>query len=95
MRRYLIFLMLLMSAAVHAGTSLRVGNKVLSVGDSAARVLELMGEPRVRAFKQWQGGAMPGNQLAVGEEWQYPQDGRTIVITVVGGRVVSFEAVHD
>ena len=94
-RRCLILPLLLVSAAVHADTSLRVGSKVLSIGDSAARVLQLMGEPQIRAFKQLQGGALPGNQLAVGEEWQYAQDGKTIVITVVGGRVASFDTVHD
>lgn len=81
--------------AVHASTSLRVGNKVLVIGDSAARVLQLMGEPQVRAFKQLQAGVLPGNQLANGEEWQYPQDGKTIVITIAGGRVANFETVHD
>ena len=94
-RRYLILLLLLVSISAHADTSLRVGSRVLSIGDSAARVLQLMGEPQVRAFKQLQGGALPGNQLAVGEEWQYLQDGKTIVITVVGGRVTSFDTVHD
>lgn len=95
MRRHLIFLLLLVCVAVHAETSLRVGSKVLSTGDSAARVLQLMGEPQIRAFKQVQGGALPSNQLAVGEEWQYSEDGKTIVITVVGGRVTRFDTVHD
>lgn len=81
--------------AVHASTSLRVDNKVLVIGDSAARVVQLMGEPQVRAFKQLQAGVLPGNQLANGEEWQYPQDGKTIVITIAGGRVANFETVHD
>lgn len=95
MRRYLILLLLLASMTLHAATSLRVGSKVLIIGDSAARVLQLMGEPQIRAFKQWQGGGLPSSQLAAGEEWQYLQDGRTTIITVVGGRVVNFETVHD
>lgn len=95
MRRYLILLALLASVPIHAATSLRVGNKVLIAGDSAARVRQLMGEPSIRAFKQLQIGAMPDNQVANGEEWQYLQDGKTIIVTVVGGRVVSFETVHD
>ncbi|WP_130617443.1 DUF2845 domain-containing protein [Dyella amyloliquefaciens] len=95
MRRHLIYLLLLVSIFAHAATSLRVGNKVLTVGDSAARVLQLMGEPSIRAFKQFQVGGMPDNQLANGEEWQYLQDGKTIIVTVVGGRVVNFETVYD
>jgi hypothetical protein len=95
MRRYAIALLILLCISAHAATSLRVGNKVLTVGDSAARVLQLMGEPSIRAFKQFQVGGMPDNQVANGEEWQYLQDGRTIIVTVVGGRVVNFETVHD
>ena len=95
MRRHLILLLLLASIFGHAATSLRVGNKVLTVGDSAARVLQLMGEPSIRAFKQFQVGGLPDNQVANGEEWQYLQDGKTIVVTVIGGRVVNFETVYD
>ncbi|MFC4525110.1 DUF2845 domain-containing protein [Dyella halodurans] len=95
MRRYPLLLLLLASMTLHAATSLRVGSKVLIIGDSAARVLQLMGEPQVRAFKQLQTGGLPSNQLAVGEEWQYLQEGKTIIITVAGGRVVNFETVHD
>lgn len=95
MRRYLILLLLLTSLSGHAAASLRVGNKVLTVGDSAARVLQLMGEPSIRAFKQFQVGGLPDDQIANGEEWQYLQDGKTIVVTVVGGRVVNFETVYD
>ena len=98
MRRYMIPFLLLLALSAHAATSLRVGNKVLTVGDSAARVLELMGEPSIRAFKQFQVGGLPDNQIANGEEWQYLQDGKTIVVTVVtvvGGRVVNFETLYD
>lgn len=94
-RRYLILLLLLASLTVHASTSLRVGSKVLIVGDSAAQVLQLMGEPSIRAFRQLQMGGLPSNQLATGEDWQYRQNGMTIIITVVGGRVVNFETVYD
>lgn len=95
MRRYLIPFLLLASMSLHAATSLRVGNKVLTVGDSAARVLQVMGEPSIRAFKQLQMGGLPDNQVANGEEWQYLQDRKTIVVTIVGGRVVNFETVYD
>ena len=95
MRRYLVLLLLLVSLTVHAASSLRVGNKVLTTGDSAARVLELMGEPAVRAFKQLQTGPLPSNQVAAGEEWQYPQGGKAIVITVVQGRVIFIDTIYE
>ncbi|GLQ95591.1 DUF2845 domain-containing protein [Dyella mobilis] len=50
MRRYLVVVVLLMCcASAHALESLRVGNQLLVVGDSAARVKALMGNPSVRA----------------------------------------------
>jgi hypothetical protein len=91
MHRYLILALLLASVAAHAATSLRVGNKVLTLGDSAARVLELMGQPTIRTFEHQQAGGLPNNQLASGEQWQYAKDGKTIVITVVGGRVTNLK----
>jgi hypothetical protein len=95
MRRYLALAVLLVSISVHAMTSLRVGSKVLTIGDSAVRVLQLMGEPTLRVFKQYQVNGMPDNQLANGEEWQYAQDGKTIVITIVGGRATKFDTLYD
>lgn len=86
--------LVLASASAFAGTSLRVGSKVLTVGDSAVRVLELMGEPAIRALSQSQSGGLPNNQLAAGEQWQYAQEGKTIIITVVGGRVASIETLY-
>jgi hypothetical protein len=94
MPRYLILFLLLASLAIHAATSLRVGNNVLTIGDSAARVQELLGQPTMRTFMRRQSGALPDNQLAPGELWQYAQDGKTIVITIVGGRVTNFETLY-
>lgn len=40
MSRYLILVLLLVSIAAHASTSLRVDNKVLTIGDGAAKVMQ-------------------------------------------------------
>jgi hypothetical protein len=45
MRRYLVVLLLACALPAHALESLRVGSQVLSVGDSAARVRALLGNP--------------------------------------------------
>jgi hypothetical protein len=95
MRRYLVLLLWLACATAHAATSLRVGSKVLTLGDSAARVQQLMGEPTVRVFKLLQVNGLPDNQLTSAEEWQYAQDGKTEVITIVGGRVVKFDTLYE
>jgi len=48
MRRYFLLALLLISFSAHALQSVRVGSQVLVVGDSAARVKELLGNPSVR-----------------------------------------------
>lgn len=95
MRRRLAVIFLLAAFSAHAGDSLRVGDRVLTTGDSAARVLLFMGEPAIRAFQQFQAGALPRNQLAAGEDWQYLQDRKTIVITIVGGRVSNIATLYE
>jgi hypothetical protein len=48
--RSLVLSLLLFCAAVRAETSLRVGTKVLTLGDSAVRMQQLLGRPTVRAL---------------------------------------------
>jgi hypothetical protein len=95
MSRYLGLILWLASLTAHASESLRVDNKVLTVGDSAVRVLQLMGQPTIRSFQDTPVGGLPLNQLAPGEYWQYERNGMTIIITVVGGRVANFETLHE
>jgi hypothetical protein len=94
MRRYLMSGLLLACVTAHAATSLRVDNKVLTIGDSAAYVLELMGQPAVRTFMNPHSGGLPDSQVTAGEQWQYAQDGKTIVITIMGGRATNFETLY-
>lgn len=94
MQRYLITFLLLTSFSVHAADSLRVGAEVLTTGDSAVRVLELMGQPTIREFQYPQGGGLPANQVAPGEQWQYANGGKTTVITIIGGRVANIETLY-
>jgi hypothetical protein len=64
MRRYLVVVVLLIGCAdAHALESLRVGNQLLVVGDSAARVKALMGNPSVRA----KGGSGKGSTKSSGK----------------------------
>ncbi|RDS84888.1 DUF2845 domain-containing protein [Dyella monticola] len=95
MARYLILVLLLISATAYAESSLRVGTKVLTIGDSATRVQQLMGQPTIRTFISTPSSSLPNNQLMPGEQWQYAQDGKTIVITIVDGRIVKFETLYE
>jgi Protein of unknown function (DUF2845). len=83
------------TAAAAASDSLRVGNRVLVVGDSAATVAALLGKP---AHKSHQGTSRSSSRrgkrvrstsgnAARGEQWQYRRDDRVIVVTLVDGRV--------
>lgn len=87
--------MVAFTAQAGSGT-LRVGNQVLVVGDSATRVVELLGKP---SYKSRGKGA--SNRRATGsrksrgsrttetsgEQWQYRQGNRVVTVVVVDGRV--------
>ena len=82
MRRLFIALLLMTSLSAQAGSTLRVGNVVLTVGDSAVRAIELLGTP---AYKEPVESEFGGYR---GERWQYQRDdGHIIIVTIINGRV--------
>jgi hypothetical protein len=106
MRRYVLLALLITSFSAHALQSLRVGSQVLVVGDSAARVKALLGEPSVRAkpsnsskrtkstskAKSSSRGRTAGAKDK-GEKWQYQRDGRFTTFTIVDGKIAHIEDV--
>ena len=92
-------LLLAFAASVAATDTLRVGSRVLVVGDSAATVTALLGKPSHKSHRNGargssRGGSRRGHRVraagaatARGEQWQYRRDGRVIVVTLVDGRV--------
>lgn len=105
MRRYGLSVLLLLAFAAHAGSgTLRVGTQVLTVGDSASRVVELLGKPSYKSHKKT--GARSGNvrrgkhsgrrktsssREAGGEQWQYLRGNRVTTILLADGKVIGFE----
>ena len=93
MRRYFLALGLLgLAAAVQASSTLRVGNQVLTAGDSAMRVTELLGKPSYkshrRAARSRRGQrSRVVNDAARGEQWQYRRGDHVTTVTIVDGRV--------
>lgn len=82
MRRYLFIALLLLSATASAADTFRVGSEVLTVGDSAARAMQLMGRPD---FKEPVESDLGGYK---GERWQYARDdGHIVIITIMEGKV--------
>ncbi|WP_109123664.1 DUF2845 domain-containing protein [Dyella sp. C11] len=96
MRRYLVLASLLFACAAHAGGgTLRVGSEVLSPGDSATRVIELLGKPSYRGHAKAPSSRSGGKKGAKsssssgGEQWQYRQGNRIVTIVLANGKVTS------
>lgn len=94
MRRYLGMTCLLAAFAAHAGSgTLRVGSQVLVVGDSAARVVELLGKPTYKSHgnASHAGGRKKsrrsGSTGSAGEQWQYRSGNRLVTVVVTDGKV--------
>ncbi|QAU24747.1 DUF2845 domain-containing protein [Dyella sp. M7H15-1] len=107
MRRYPLFVILLVcSASAHALESLRVGNQLVVVGDSAAKVKALMGNPstRTKSSSGKSSSKVKTTSPSVskskrqeakekGETWQYQRDGHTTIFTMAHGKITHIEDV--
>lgn len=99
MRIRLILALLVFSAAVQASSTLRVGNQVLTAGDSSGRVTELLGKPSSRSHRSGQRGSRRRGRGGVrvvtndtrGERWQYRRGDHDTVVTIVDGKVSDIE----
>ena len=105
MRIFLIIALFVFSAATQASSSLRVGNQVLSIGDSAVRVTELLGKPSYKAHghssrssssrssrsRRSRATAKATTKKADGEKWQYRRGDHVTIVTMVDGKVSDIE----
>lgn len=98
MRIHLVVALFAFSAAVHASSTLRVGNRVLTAGDSRERVVALLGKPtsKSHAHKSRRRGSRGGGVRVVdsrqgGEQWRYRRGDHVTVVTIVDGRVSDIE----
>lgn len=82
-----IFLALIASAALANG-NYAAGGKVLSPGDSAMRVLDAMGEPKMKEPVQNRLGAQ------MGEYWYYKDGNKTIRFFISGGKIIEIEEIR-
>lgn len=86
MRRLLLIPLLALSLGVCASETLRIGQQVLSVGDTAAYTLELLGTPIYKERMENEFGAFKG------ERWQFSRDdGHVVTVTIIAGKVASIE----
>lgn len=96
MRIPLVFLFLVVGTAAHASSTLRVGNQVLTAGDSQERVTELLGKPSSRTHRHASRGRRGRGVRLIsrnegGEQWRYRRSGHVTVVTIVDGRVTDIE----
>ena len=104
--RSCLALFLMLALPVRADT-LRAGSRVLTTGDSTARVLELLGPPAHKARggtapqktaakhrkggKAGKGSRGANKDVSAGERWQYRLGNRTVTVVLVDGRVTRIE----
>jgi hypothetical protein len=98
MRRCLVIALFALSAAAQASSTLRVGNRVLTAGDSRERVVELLGNPSSKSHQRSshgrgsrRGGVRVLDNHQGGEQWRYRRDDHVTVVTIVDGRVSEIE----
>jgi hypothetical protein len=82
MKRWMVLVAGLMLAfSVHASDSVRFDNRVITVGDSESKVLEVAGEPVRRVQLENKFGAARGYRL------DYEQGRKTVQIYITQGQV--------
>ncbi|HEY0199946.1 MAG TPA: DUF2845 domain-containing protein [Rhodanobacter sp.] len=100
MRIIFIVALLVFAMAAQASATLRVGNRVLSAGDSSERVTELLGKPSSRTHRRSshsggsrrsRGTRVVNNNDQPAEQWRYRRDGHVTVVTIVDGRVTDID----
>jgi hypothetical protein len=89
MKRWLFLVAGLMLAfAVQASDSVRFGSRVVTVGDSESKVLQVAGEPTRRVQLQNKFGAASGYRL------DYDQGRKTVQIFISQGQVVAIAELY-
>jgi hypothetical protein len=110
MRIRLVLALLALSAAAQASSSYRVGNELLTAGDSAARAIELLGKPSYTSRRSdshrsdsssdcSRSSCSRDVRIATdgenGEQWQYLRDDRVVTVTIVDGKVRDIDDRRD
>ena len=85
----ILAILLLATSLAAQANSVRIGNRIITEGDSVGTVRQVAGAPdRIVTLENDRGAA-------VGERWEYYRsDGTTVMVTIHDGRVVSIEEVR-
>jgi hypothetical protein len=72
----------------HAAESYAFGNRVLTVGDSAGKLIELAGSPVHKEPVENKFGAQEA------ERWEFRRDDKTLFVTIRKGKVAQIDEVY-
>jgi hypothetical protein len=88
-RTTLLAAMLLTATSAFALDTFRFGSRLVEVGDSAGKLMEIAGEPVYReAIESAQGGRE-------GERWQYSLDGKSVTFVIKDSKIASIEQLRN
>lgn len=80
---------LLAAGLAFAADTYRSGTRVITVGDSTAKLAQVVGTPTIKEpIESAQGGRE-------GERWQYAVDGKTVTFEIRNGKVASIDERRD
>ena len=79
---------LALAPAAQAADSYAFGNRVLTVGDSVGRLVELAGTPVHKDVVENEYGARES------ETWEYRRDEKTLLVTVKDGKVQQIQEIY-
>lgn len=89
MLRSLVFSLIFLASAAYAADTFRFGNRLVEVGDSAAKLIEVAGSP---AYKEPIESKEGGHE---GERWQYSQGGGTVTFVIKNSKIAAIEQKRD
>lgn len=78
-----------LSCSVAAADTFRVGSQVISTGDSEGRLRQVAGKPDRETPIESKGGGLQGYRL------EYFQNGKSVQVEVVNGRVSSITQIDS
>ncbi|GAP65565.1 hypothetical protein MBSD_n0855 [Mizugakiibacter sediminis] len=89
MRAAVLLACLLLPILAEAADTVRIGTRIVEVGDSAALLRDVAGEPQSRRAAR--ADAERGRRRDGGERWTYRERGRTLDFVVRDGVIVAIE----
>lgn len=86
-RWWLVLFFVAMQA--HAMDMYRVGTRIVEVGDTVGKLVDLIGEPQYKEPIESEYGGFEG------ERWQYRRDGGSVTFVIRAGKVQAIDQKRD